>query len=285
MRPDPVIDPSRCFAGRTAGRAAGSAIAEAVGIARRSTALAVTAVTMLAGATVHAQQAAPRDGVFRAAVGLGASLADGNTRSRHLALSADAVRATELDRTTLTATAQYARNDGTTSADRLRLGARQDRELGRELFAFGALDLERNRFVNLSLRSQLGAGLGRHLLRSATTTWDVFGGLAWTHERFRDPMVIGGAQRDSWGYGGLLLGEESMHRLSDSTLLRQRLTMVPNLREGGEFRANWDAGLAVAMNRSLSLNVGLSYAYNSEPGLGRKTTDTLLTTGLAIRLE
>ena len=254
-------------------------------IVRAPVAVVLVTAMLACATTAHAQLAAPRDGVFRTTLGLGASLADGNTRSRHLALSADAVRATELDRTTLAATAQYARNDGTTTADRIRLGARQDRELGRELFGFGALDFERNRFVNLSLRSQLSGGLGRHLLRTAETTWDVFGGLAYTDERFRDPMVIGGALRERWGYGGLLLGEESAHRLSNSTLLRQRLTVVPNLREGGEFRANWDAGLAVAMNRSLSLNVGLSYAYNSEPGLGRKTTDTLLTTGLAIRLD
>jgi putative salt-induced outer membrane protein len=252
----------------------------------RAPVVAVLASVMLACATTaRAQLAAPRDGVFRATLGLGASLADGNTRSRHLALSADAVRATTLDRTTLAATAQYAHNDGTTTADRIRFGARQDRELGRELFGFGSLDLERNRFVNLSLRSQLAAGLGRHLLRTTTTSWDVFGGLAYTDERFRDPMVIGGALRERWAYVGLLLGEESAHRLSDSTLLRQRLTVVPNLRDSGEFRANWDAGVAVAMNRALSLNVALSYAYNSEPGLGRKTTDTLLTTGLAIRLD
>jgi putative salt-induced outer membrane protein len=240
---------------------------------------------LAAGDRAIAQEWQPRDGRLRATAGLSASLADGNTRARHLVLFGEAVRATELDRTTLSAMSQYASNNGATTADRIRLGARQDREIGRALFGFASLDLERNRFVDLSLRTQLGAGLGRHMLRSPSGSWDLFGGLAWTDERYRAAMLVDGALRDGYGYAGLLLGQASSHRLGEGTVARQRLTLVPNLRNGGEFRANWDAGLAVALNASLSLNVGLAYAYNSEPGWGRKTTDTLLTTGISVRLD
>lgn len=189
--------------------------------------VAIGLLAMGAGSGAPAKDWLSRDGRVRATVGLSASLADGNTRARHVVLMGEAVRATELDRTTLSSMSQFASNDGTTTADRIRLGARQDRELGRELFGLGSLHLERNRFVDLSLRTQLGEG----------------------------------------------------------AIARQRLMLVPNLCNGGAFRANWDAGAAVALTASLSLNVGLAYAYNSEPGLGRKTTDTLLTTGISVRLE
>jgi putative salt-induced outer membrane protein YdiY len=242
-------------------------------------------LALVAAQGASAQDWLPRDGQVRATLGLSASLADGNTRARHIVLVGEAVRATELDRTTLSAMSQYASNDGTTTADRIRLGARQDREIGRQMFGFGSLDLERNRFVDLSLRTQLGGGIGRHLVRAADVGWDVFGGLAYTDERYRVTMVVDGGPRDAYGYVGLLLGQASVHRLGEGTIARQRLTLVPNLRNGGEFRANWDLGLAVALNASLSLNVGLAYAYNSDPGLGRKTTDTLLATGVSVRLE
>ena len=83
----------------------------------------------------------------------------------------------------------------------------------------------------------------------------------------------------------LLLGEESTHKLSDTTSFKQRLTLVPNLKNSGEFRSNWDAGLAVAMSKTMNLNVGFSFAHNSDPGPGRKSTDTLLTTGISVKFD
>ena len=65
----------------------------------------------------------------------------------------------------------------------------------------------------------------------------------------------------------------------------QRLTVLPNLSNSGEWRASWNGGIAVAMTNVLSLTVGLTVAYNSEPGPGRKKTDTLFTTGLSVRFD
>lgn len=234
---------------------------------------------------VHAQPTLKTDGQYRAALGLGASLSSGNTESRNLSLTADAVRATGRDKTSLYGHAQYARSDGVTTAEQVRLGGRQDHNLGSAYFAFGGLDLERNKFSNLKLRSQLSGGLGWHAIKSPTTTFDLFGGLSYTSDRYFNAALIDGQTRDSYDYVGLLLGEESTHKLSETTSAKQRLTVVPNLRNRGEFRANWDAGLAVAMSKAMSLNVGLSVAHNSDPGPGRKSTDTLFTTGVSIKFE
>ena len=239
----------------------------------------------LAAAGAHAQATVKNDGQFRAALGLGASLASGNTKATNLSLNADAVRATDQNKLSLYGNLQYARSGGTTTADQLRLGARYDQNLSAQLFAFGGLDLERNKFANLNLRAQLSAGLGWHVIKSPTTTFDLFGGLGYVSDKYKDPMVIDGRSRDSYGYMSLLLGEESTHKLSDSTSFKQRLTLVPNLKNRGEFRANWDAGLAVAMSKAMNLNVGLGFAHNSEPGPGRKSTDTLLTTGVSVKFD
>ena len=239
----------------------------------------------LAAAGAHAQATVKNDGQFRAALGLGASLASGNTKATNLSLTGDAVRATDQNKLSLYGNLQYARSGGTTTADQLRLGARYDQNLSAQLFAFGGLDLERNKFANLNLRTQLSAGLGWHVVKSPSTTFDLFGGLGYVSDKYKDPMVIDGRSRDSYGYMSLLLGEESTHKLSDSTSFKQRLTLVPNLKNRGEFRANWDAGLAVAMSKAMNLNVGLGFAHNSEPGPGRKSTDTLLTTGVSVKFD
>jgi len=39
------------------------------------------------------------------------------------------------------------------------------------------------------------------------------------------------------------------------------------------------------MTKALNLNVGFAAAYNSQPGLGRKTTDTMLTTGISMKFD
>lgn len=91
--------------------------------------------------------------------------------------------------------------------------------------------------------------------------------------------------RSSYNYASLLLGEESQHRLSDTTSAWQRLIVYPNLRDRGEFRASFGAGLSVAMSSTMNLNVGLGYNHNSDPGTGKKKGDTLLTTGISVRFD
>lgn len=244
-------------------------------------ALGATGATGLA----QAQATVKDDGQFRSAIGLGASLSSGNTQAQNLSLTADGVRATANDKTSLYGNAQFARSAGTTTAEQLRLGGRQDQNLSSSLFAFGGLDFERNKFANLQLRSQLSGGLGWHAIKTPTTTWDLFGGLAYTGDKYFQRTLIGDANRGRFGYLSLVLGEESTHKLSDTTSAKQRLSLLPNLTDRGEFRATWDAGLAVAMSKAMNLNVGFSLAHNTDPGIGRKANDALLTTGISVKFD
>ena len=233
----------------------------------------------------QAQSTVKPDGQWRATLGLGASYASGNTDSSSLSFTGDAVRATDLDKWSAYGNGNYGRSNGVTTAEQTRLGGRYDRNLSPVYFGYGALDLENNRFANLALRSMLSAGMGWHVIKSPSTTFDVLGGLGYTVDQYRDPMLVAGELRDDYSYVSLPLGEESTHQLTETTSAKQRLLVVPNLEDTGEYRATWDAGLAVAINKSLSLNLGLSVQYNSDPGPGRKTTDTLFTTGISVKFE
>lgn len=233
----------------------------------------------------QAQSTVKPDGQWRATLGLGASYASGNTDSSSLSFTGDAVRATDLDKWSAYGNGNYGRSNGVTTAEQTRLGGRYDRNLSPVYFGYGALDFENNRFANLALRSMLSAGMGWHVIKSPSTTFDVLGGLGYTVDQYRDPMLVAGELRDDYNYVSLPLGEESTHQLTETTSAKQRLLVVPNLEDTGEYRATWDAGLAVAINKSLSLNLGLSLQYNSDPGPGRKTTDTLFTTGISVKFE
>jgi len=231
------------------------------------------------------------DGVLRGSLGLGASLASGNTKASSLSLNADAVRETTGDKITAygralrTSAKNQATGQSETTGDQLRAGGRYDLNFTPTVFGFGGLDLERNKFANLKLRGLASVGAGYHLIKTPSQSLDVFGGLAYTADRYVAGTVVGDSAtpRTSYSYASLLLGEEYAQALTPTTALKQRLVVLPNLKDRGEYRANLDLGLAVAMTQALSLNVGLGVAYNSDPGVGIKSTDSLFTTGVTMK--
>ena len=202
-----------------------------------------------------------------------------------MSVTGDAVRATAQDKLSLYGNALHTSSNGDTTGEQVRLGGRYDYNLGPAVFGFGGADLERNKFSNLKLRSQLVGGLGLHAIKTPETLWDLFGGLAYTSDKFFTRTFIDGSTRGSYGYASLFLAEESTHKFSETTSAKQRFALYPNISQTGEFRATWDAGLAVAMSKTMNLNVGLGVTYNSEPGAGRKSIDTLFTTGMSVKFD
>ena len=244
-----------------------------------------TTRALCATTAAQAQATVKDDGQWRSALGLGASMTSGNSKSTSLSFTGAAVRPTKADKISLYGNVQYAKSGDTTTGEQERLGGRYDYNINPLMFGFGGLDLERNKFANLKLRGLASAGLGYHAIKTDSMTLDLWGGLGYTSERYIDAMVVDGASRTSYGYLSLLLGEESAHKLSDTTSFKQKLVLVPNLKNRGEFRATWDAGVAVAMSKAMNLNVGFSLQHNSQPGDGRKSTDTLLTTGVSVKFD
>lgn len=252
----------------------------------RMAALAVAVAAVCAAVPVaRAQSPVPEDGRWRGSFGAGASFASGNTSSRTLSLNADATRATPDDKLSLVGSGLYAKSDGETTGAQLRLGGRYDHDLSERWFGFGSLDLERDQVAELDLRSIVGGGVGYHLIQQQDHLWDLFGGLGYTDERYAEPTFVDDRLRERYGYASLLLGEESTHRFNETVSGKQKLVVYPNLRNRGEYRATLDATLSVAMTQQLALNVGLSVRHNSDPGIGLKSTDTLLTTGVSMKFE
>lgn len=232
-----------------------------------------------------AQVAVQDDGRWRATLGAAWSASSGNTRSASLSLEAEAVRATPQDKWRLTGKTLYGRSDGTRTAEQTSAAAKYDWRLSRQLYAFGSADAERDPIAGLASRATLGSGLGWRLVARERTGFEVFGGLAYARERFTDARFVRGALRSSDDHISALLGQESSHALGESTTLKQRLLVYPDLRENGNVRLQWDAGMAVAVSRTLNLTVGLAVKRNSAPGPAVRRTDSLLTTGLAVRFD
>jgi putative salt-induced outer membrane protein len=235
--------------------------------------------------TAFAQATVKEDGQWRAAIGVGASSTSGNTKSTSINVLGDAVRATTIDKWGFYANSLYAKSAGEVTADQTRLGTRYDYNVTPQWFGFTGLDFERDKIAELDLRSAVSVGLGYHIIKNDSTLFDVFGGVGYTQDDYGVPRFVDGADRTDYSYTNLLIGEESTHKFSDTMSAKQKLVIYPNLANRGEYRAQFDSGLALAMSKTMNLTVGLSAKYNSDPGIGVKKTDTLFTTGISMKFE
>lgn len=249
----------------------------------RST-LILTAL-LAAASAARAQPVAQPDGRWRVWLNTGLTHAAGNTKATTLILKTDAVRATPDDKWTLYGEALRARSEGVTSGDRSRLGGRYDWNLSPRLFSFGSVDLERDTVAELDGRLGVGAGLGYKLVDRDELRFSTFGGISFTGDRYSVPRLIDGEMRLRFDRPTALIGEESSHKLTPTTSANQRLVINTDLDNRGAYRAQWDGTVSVAMTNSISLAIGLNVRYDSAPAPGLGRTDTLLTTGIAMKFE
>lgn len=243
-------------------------------LARRAATIVGTALFAAAG--VMAQT--PVDGKWHGGISIGGAAASGNTSSTTLAATADTVRATTMDKITLYGLGNYAKSKingvDTTTANLFRLGGRYDYNITPNFFAFGGGEGETNRAGGVDTRYALNGGVGYRLVRTDTMSWDIFGGAGYSDTKFTDGSKRNGAE--------LVLGEESSHKLGDSTTVKQRLVVYPGESEVGT-RATFDAGLAMAISGGWTLNTGVSYHYASKVAAGLKKSDTLWTVGFGYK--
>lgn len=247
--------------------------------------LAATLCLAAAPLASWAQVTVKNDGQWRALFTAGASVSSGNSDSTTVNLSGEAVKATTIDKLTVSGRALYIDNDDSDAESRLAAGLHYQRDLNERVFGFGQFDALRDEPANLSSRASVGGGLGYHVIKRDDVTFDVSGGLGYTRERYVEPEIIDGQSRDRYNNTELILSEESTHKFTETTTFRQKLTLLPNLRNNDQMRAVFDAGLSVAMTRRLSLTATVSHRYDSDPGPGLKKGDTLFITGVSFRID
>lgn len=252
---------------------------------RALAAAGLSAAGLAATTQAHAQATVKDDGRWRSAVGAAFTASGGNSESTSLSVTADAVVATPEDKTSVYATALYGRSQGQKTADAMRAGTKHDWNLSPRAYVFGLLEGERDDLAQLSSRVTLGAGVGWKFSNTDELKFEVFGGAGFIAERYQVPRLVEGSDRSRYRYTTALLGEESVHKAGQSTTLRQRFVLYPNLVNEGEYRAQWDAGVSVAASERLNITTGLSVKYTTEPSAGLKRTDTLFTTGLNVKFE
>jgi putative salt-induced outer membrane protein len=243
------------------------------------------AVLLLVPALSPAQVTLKPDGQWRHLLTAGANVSTGNNQSGTLNLQAEGARQTGTDKWTWDARFDRGRSAGVDTIERHGLRTQYNRDFAVDWFGFGSGEWQRDRLANIAARYSVATGVGRHVWRDDSGFFDVSGGLGYTHDRYVAPTDVAGALRERYGRMELVLAEESSHKLTDTTSLRQKFALYPDLRERGKVRAVLDTGLTVAMTQTIHLTAGLNVRYDSDPGTNLKKGDAVFVTGISVRLD
>ena len=222
---------------------------------------------------------------------VGFSVARGNSQTENLALAFNAVHPTEHDKITLYESSIYTRNDlasPTIVANLTTAGIRYDHDLMPRLFVFGAGDFMSNALQYLDLRQVYTGGFGFHAIKNDNTILDFLGGVNYTHETYSNGAAIAGTGAFvSYGLTNrlvaLTLGEELNKKFGKSTVLTQNVDFYPDLQKyRGEYRFTFGLGTVTKINKWFGWQNQFGDIYVSNPPVGSKKNDVLLTTGLNI---
>lgn len=223
----------------------------------------------------------------------GFSLAEGNSETENLALALNLVHPTEKDKTTVYVSSVYTNNGLVTPslvANLIQSGIEYDYNLGPRLFVNAEATFISNALQDLDLRSIYGGGLGVHAIKSSKTTLDLIGGLNYTHETYSNgSLVVPPTVPPTFvSYGmtnrfmAATIEDDFMSKLGKSTVLTEKLDFYPGLTDSqqGQYQLAFVVGTVTKIGKWLGWQNQFSDIYVSNPPVGTKKNDVILTTGL-----
>ena len=221
---------------------------------------------------------------------IGFSIARGNSQTENLALAFNAVHPTLNDKITLYASSIYTKSDlpapPSVSANLEQGGLRYDRNVNPRMFVFGAADFQANALQFLDLRGVYTGGFGYHAIKSDATTLNFLGGINFTHETYSNGPLIQTTPPVFQSYGvtnkfaALTLGEELNHKLGKSTVVTQNFYIYPDLSDTSNYRGTFNLGTVTKISKSFGWQNQFGDIYVSNPPVGAKKNDIVITTGL-----
>ena len=215
---------------------------------------------------------------WKGGVNAGFSLTGGNSQTTNLAIGFLADRQSLKSKLAAYANTIYATNNApgavpTTTANTEAGGIRYDRDLNPKVFAFVGADFFADALQGLNLRSVFGGGLGYHAIKNDNTTLDFLGGLNYTRESYTT------LHRN---LVALTLGEELMHKFRKNTVLNERLYFFPDLNSAGNYRGTFDFASVTKISKWFGWQNSFEDVYVTNPPVGKKQNDIILTTGLNV---
>ena len=248
--------------------------------------LSCKSLVLLAFAITHCnpvQAQTIQDDTWHGGISIGGSLASSNTSSQTFNVVANASKATPEDKLGFYSLINYGSNKvnniKTNTAQLLRLGGRYDYNLSDSSFFFGGNELETNKIQNIDSRYSINAGAGFKMIKTDETNFDLFTGIGFSETQFGTTIPPSPTSKRGFEF---LLGEESTHKISETSNIKQRWAIYPGTGDIGT-RSTLDINLATVVANGWTLNAGASLSYTSKPSNNFKSTNSLITFGFGYK--
>jgi putative salt-induced outer membrane protein len=223
-------------------------------------------------------------------VDTGLSVTSGNSSTVNFTLAAKAARVTSRDKISVYTTAVYGKNNATdpsqTIAHEIRGGLRADLNVSEKVFVFGFTDFGYNALQHLDLQNVLGGGVGYHVIKSARTSFDVFGGASYNQEYFSAytlPIVPPTSFPSVTTKNAEIVAGESLDsKLSNRTTVSESFAIFPDVSNTGNYRYAFNSNITTKLKNWLGWQVTFNDNYISNPPTGLKGNDLLFATGLRL---
>ena len=157
--------------------------------------------------------------------------------------------------------------DNAPSTQRWDLGNDFRRLLGARWYVNTTQDFLNSEEQGLDLRTTIGGGAGRYLLRSSSQHLALGGGLAWTNENYTDPTVPSKDSAEAY------LGTEFMTEKLVITDFITRFTYYPSLTISGRHRLAYRFDFDFNLPGDWYLRIGFWDNYDSQPQPGFSKND------------
>ncbi len=212
---------------------------------------------------------------------LGASLARGNSRLNQASVTLGAEYREDKFRVRLDITSLFSHQAQAPATGDYMASMRWDRYLSRRLFTFALASVERDDRELLSLRTNLGGGLGWRITRSERTQLSLLLGGTYLNELFRQGAEVEGDElRHLSGEGlvGISLDRAQVGRANVTT----KLTVYPSFLRHGRYRIAYESSIRVPFAGRLSWNVRLFDRFDSLPLAAVRRNDYGVVSGLGV---
>lgn len=205
-------------------------------------------------------------------VSLGGTYQSGNTDRRSFSAAADASIRGERDRFGVRFMFNYAEEKEDVTARNLYGALKYDYFFTKKFYGYLGLEMLRDRFKDLDLRTTVGPGVGYQFWEDDVKFLFLEAGLTYVNENRRE------AKDEDWVSGRL--AANFRYTFSKYLTFTDFLQVYPNLEDGGEFTLRNEAAILSPLGAGWALKLANIWEYDSDPPRGVSKNDLLWILGL-----
>ena len=218
-------------------------------------------------ATDEVEEAAEPEPWWSGSAGLSFLATGGNTDTQTLGVELSAERRPAPWGLSVEARFDRAEEDDVRTAERYLLGFRGTRAICDRWDFFAGLKGEQDEFAGLDQRLLVEIGGAFKAISKPKHTLVGEIGLTWTDEN----RIAPAEDEDSIG---ALLGFTDTWKLSETSILEERLIFYPNFDDSDDWRIDYQIGLTAALTDRLAVKLGYELRYRNQPILGAEKDDS-----------